>query len=53
MEKRGDLLNQFAVISDLIEKVNMDFENSTIVFELNNNDFNKIFLLSILKCILI
>jgi hypothetical protein len=41
MEKRGDLLNQFAVISDLIEKVNMDFENSTIVFELNNNDFNK------------
>jgi hypothetical protein len=41
MEKKGDLLNQLAVISDLIEKVNMDFENGTLVFELNNVEFNK------------
>jgi hypothetical protein len=41
MEKKGDLLNQFAVISDLIEKVNMDFKNGTLVFELNNVEFNK------------
>ena len=41
MEKKGDLLNQLAVISELIEKVNMDFENGTLVFELNNVEFNK------------
>jgi hypothetical protein len=41
MERKGDLLNQFAIISDLVEKVNMEFENSTMVFELNDNEFNK------------
>jgi len=41
MEKKGDLLNQFAIISDLVEKVNMDFENSTMVFELSNNEFER------------
>jgi len=41
MEKKGDLLNQFAIISDLVEKVNMEFENSTMVFELSDNEFVK------------
>lgn len=41
MEKKGDLLNQFAIISDLVEKVNMEFENSTMVFELSDNEFIK------------
>lgn len=41
MEKRGDLINQLAVISDLIEKLNMIFENSTMIFELDNVQFDK------------
>lgn len=41
MEKRGDLINQLAVISDLTEKLNMIFENSTMIFELDNVQFDK------------
>ena len=39
MEKKGDLLNQLAIITDLIEKVNINTQSSTIVFELSPNDF--------------
>ena len=34
MEKKGDILNQLAIISDLLEKVNVRVESKTIVFEL-------------------
>lgn len=43
MEKKGDLLNQMAIISDLLERINADTESRTIVIELNNNEFNRIF----------
>ena len=43
MEKKGDLLNQLAIISDLLEKVNAEVESQTIVLELNNVEFNKVF----------
>ncbi len=43
MEKKGDILNQLAIISDLIEKVNIQSKSQTIVFELSNVEFEKVF----------
>lgn len=43
MEKKGDLLNQLAVISDLVEKLNADIKSNTLVFEVSNTEFDKIF----------
>ena len=43
MEKKGDLLNQMAIISDLLERINADTESRTIVIELNNDEFNRVF----------
>lgn len=43
MEKRGDILNQFAIISDLLEKANIEAESKTIIIELNKNEFEKIY----------
>lgn len=46
MEKRGELLNQLAIISDLIEKLNTDSVNNILTLELKDeaftNAFNKI-----------
>jgi hypothetical protein len=39
MEKNGEMLNQLAIISDLLEKINLDTTNRTVVFELKENDF--------------
>jgi hypothetical protein len=43
MEKKGDLINQLAIISDLIEKVNLNVTNSTMVFELSDEDYVNVF----------
>lgn len=43
MEKKGDLLNQFAIISDLLEKVNMESESTTVVVGLSKNEFDRVF----------
>ncbi len=43
MEKKGELLNQLALISDLIEKTNVDTKSSTIIFEVSKVEFEKIF----------
>ena len=43
MEKKGDLLNQMAIISDLLERINADTESRTIVIELNNDEFSRVF----------
>ncbi len=43
MEKKGDLLNQLAIISDLVEKMNLNKISSTIVFELDTNVFESTF----------
>jgi hypothetical protein len=43
MEKKGDLLNQLAIISDLIEKVNFNVTNSTMVFELSDQEYIDVF----------
>jgi hypothetical protein len=43
MEKKGDLLNQFAIISDLLEKINANTKSNTIVFELSKMEFDRIY----------
>ena len=43
MEKRGELLNQLAIISDLIEKINADIKSHTLIFEVSQIEFNKVF----------
>ena len=40
MERKGDLLNQLVIISDLIEKVTVKTESSTLVLELSSDEFN-------------
>ena len=39
MEKKGDLLNQLAIISDLLEKLNANTESKTIVLNLKEEEF--------------
>jgi hypothetical protein len=43
MLKKGDLLNQLAIISDLIEKLNSDIKSNTLVFEVSNSEFEQVF----------
>jgi hypothetical protein len=43
MEKKGDLLNQFAIISDLLEKINTETESVTIIVELKKDEFKNVF----------
>ncbi len=43
MEKKGDLINQLAIIADLIEKTNLDATSNTLVFELNKDAFFETF----------
>jgi len=39
MEKKGDLINQLAIISDLLEKANIISQSINITFELENTQF--------------
>ena len=39
MEKKGDLLNQLAIISDLLDKLNTNTESKTIVLNLKEDEF--------------
>lgn len=41
-EKKGDPLNQLAIIADLIEKINFNPSMSSIVFEFEHEEFLKI-----------
>jgi hypothetical protein len=43
MEKKGELLNQLAIISDLLEKVNVDSQAKTVIIEMNETEFIKTF----------
>lgn len=42
-EKKGDILNQLAVISDLVEKINFDSKSQTFIFELSKMEFERVF----------
>ena len=41
MEKKGDVLNQLAIISDLVEKINLNPTSSTIIIELEKEEFTE------------
>jgi hypothetical protein len=43
MEKKGEILNQLAIISDLLEKTNMQTKSSTIILELSKVEFERVF----------
>lgn len=43
MEKKGDLLNQLAIISDLVEKVNLKTISSTVVLEMPELEFYQVY----------
>jgi hypothetical protein len=43
MEKKGELINQLAIIVDLIENVNANVKSSTLVFELSKMEFDRVF----------
>lgn len=43
MEKKGDILNQLAIISDLIEKVNVNTVGKVLILELEKEEFEKTF----------
>lgn len=43
MEKKGELINQLAIIVDLIENVNANTKSSTLVFELSKMEFDRVF----------
>lgn len=49
MEKKGDLFNQLAIISDLLEKANIESKNQVIVFELDREEFVRIYKLTQMK----
>lgn len=41
-KKKGELLNQLAIISDLIENVNIESKNVTINFSLKKEEYEKV-----------
>jgi len=43
MEKRGDVFNQLAIISDLLEKVNIDSKSKTFILEVPESEFYRIY----------
>lgn len=43
MEKKGELLNQLAIISDLLEKINTETISRTVILELDKEEFLKSF----------
>ena len=49
MEKKGEIFNQLAIISDLLENINLESESKSVVIELNNDEFEKLFKKTIKK----
>lgn len=43
MEKKGEILNQLAIISDLLENVNLKNESSSVIFTLGDEEFKKMY----------
>lgn len=41
-DKKGDVLNQLAIISDLLEKVNIEVRNSTVLFEVEPAEYDDV-----------
>lgn len=49
MEKKGEIFNQLAIISDLLENINLESESKSVIIELNGNEFEKLFKKTIKK----
>lgn len=43
MEKKGEILNQLAIIADLLEKSNLQSSFTTVTFDLEEKEFNEMF----------
>ena len=43
MEKRGEILNQLAIISDLLDNMNLEAEVKTIIFEVSDTEFQRMY----------
>jgi flagellar hook assembly protein FlgD len=43
MEKKGEILKQLAIISDLLEHINMNTLFTSVVFDLDKRDFDEIY----------
>jgi hypothetical protein len=43
MEKKGDVFNQLAIVSDLLEKINVNSKSQTLVLEVPENEFFRIY----------
>lgn len=43
MEKKGDFLNQIAIISDLVENINFECTSRALVFDLPKDEFERIY----------
>lgn len=43
MEKKGDLLNQLALISDLIERIESNTKSNTLIFEVSKVELDRVF----------
>lgn len=43
MEKKGEILNQLALIADLLEKANIESTSTSVIFVLNEKDFNGLY----------
>ena len=41
-EKKGDILNQLAIISDLLEKVNIEVRNTSVLLEVTDEEFDRV-----------
>lgn len=41
--KKGDFFNQIAIITELIEQCNINSVNSTLIFELESQDFYRFY----------
>jgi hypothetical protein len=41
-EKKGDILNQLAIISDLLEKVNIEVKNTSVLLEVTDEEFDRV-----------
>ena len=43
MVKKGDLFNQLAIMSDLLEKCNLETVSETIIFEVSETEFDRVY----------
>lgn len=43
MEKKGEILNQLAIISDLLENVNLETKEKNVLFVLDKKEFDKMY----------